>query len=153
MLPRALGLLLATFGYWTTRKPQKDGIMYDTATGWGGREEPLSLWETAALRQPRRDLLGCKPFLLQASNKQKRTEGERKGMKIWLNTLSWPNGKFQKMQQQVVIQDTVSRCLDYIMESPIGKSVRTEKIPEMLEGTAVGTERGNVGSGKWYWQR
>lgn len=52
------------------------------------------------------------------------------------------------MQQQVVIQDTVSRCLDYIMESPIGKNVRTEKIPEMLEGTAVGTERGNVGSGK-----
>ena len=40
------------------------------------------------------------------------------------------------MQQQVVIQDIVNRRLDYIIEPSIGKSVSTEKIPEMLEGTS-----------------
>lgn len=52
------------------------------------------------------------------------------------------------MQQQVVIQDTVSRCLDYIMESPIGKNVRTEKIPEMLEGTSNRYRKGEC----WQWK-
>lgn len=110
---------------------------------WGGRRN--TVWESAALLQPWRDLLSCKAFLLQASNKQKKTEGERK---IWLNTLSWPNGKFQKMQQQVVIQNTVNRCLDYIMESSIGKSVSTEEIPDILEATSNKYRKGEC----WQWK-
>lgn len=68
-------------------------------------------------------------------------------MKMEWKGQSKPDGRIQKIQQQVVIPDTANRCLDYTRESSMHKRAGMDKRPEMLEGNSSRYGKGEC------WQR